>query len=246
MGDLDRVLRKYATSQELMDRIRYTAETLSMEFECWDEQHVAGPSLYFLVVADIDFAHYTDPLGGNRWPVERCRVVSESTESFTKVARDVAFSCDGAVVVTGDGTIQEQMVRVRSPGRGEIGDAGDLDYPDWMGTKHLSALETSTREGVLWAVTLSEEDGRVTTFLDGSYQDYRDGAKVNADAGAFGHPIPVAIESAQLTTPEDENWLTGTITMNRVRTFPATEDQLSSIWDNIEFPDTALGTVPDA
>jgi DNA integrity scanning protein DisA with diadenylate cyclase activity len=41
-----------------------------------------------------------------------------------------------------------------------------------MGTKHLSALETSTREGVLWAVTLSEEDGRVTTFLDGSYQDY--------------------------------------------------------------------------
>jgi DNA integrity scanning protein DisA with diadenylate cyclase activity len=25
---------------------------------------------------------------------------------------------------------------------------------------------------VLWAVTLSEEDGRVTTFLDGNYRDY--------------------------------------------------------------------------
>jgi hypothetical protein len=172
MGELDRVLRKYATSQELMDRIRYTAETLSMEFERWDEQHVAGPSLYFLVVANVDFGHYTDPLGANRWPVERCRVVTDSAEAFTKVARDVAFGCDGAIVVTGDGTIQEQMVRVRSPSRGDAEGADGLEYPDWMGTKHLSALETSIREGVLWAVTLSEEDGRVTTFLDGSYQDY--------------------------------------------------------------------------
>jgi hypothetical protein len=172
MSDLDRVLRKYATSQELMDRIRYTAETLSMEFDRWGEPHVSGPSLYFLVVADVDFAHYTDPLGANRWPVERCRVVSDSVEAFTRVAKEVAFGCDGAVVVTGDGTVQEQMVRVRSPSRGEIEDADDLEYPDWMGTKHLSALETSTREGVLWAVTLSEEDGRVTTVLDGSYQDY--------------------------------------------------------------------------
>jgi DNA integrity scanning protein DisA with diadenylate cyclase activity len=30
----------------------------------------------------------------------------------------------------------------------------------------------STRQQVLWAVTLSEEDGRVTTFLDGAYRDY--------------------------------------------------------------------------
>jgi hypothetical protein len=172
MNDLDRVLRKYATSQQLMDRIRYTAETLSMEFTRWGEQHVAGPSLYFLVVADIDFTHYTDPLGANRWPVERCRVVGESEGAFTKVARDVAFSRDGAVIVTGDGTIQEQMVRVRSPGVNEREGTDELEYPDWMGTKHLSALETSTRDGVLWAVTLSEEDGRVTTFLDGSYQDY--------------------------------------------------------------------------
>jgi len=172
MSDLDSVLRRYATSQELMDQIRYTAETLSMEFERWDEQHVSGPSLYFLVVADVDFPTYTDPLGANRWPVERCRVVSEAPESFTRVARDVAFSCDGAVIVTGDGTVQEQMVRVRSPTPEEMADVGSLEYPDWMGTKHLSALETSTREEVLWAVTLSEENGRVTTFLDGSYQDY--------------------------------------------------------------------------
>jgi len=116
-----------------------------------------------------------------------------------------------------------------------------------------SEVKNLTRRQVLdyWmAQTRSDSFGNtrlhIGEYTDGSYQDYRDGAKVNADAGAFGHPIPVAIESAQLTTPEDENWLTGTITMNRVRTFPATEDQLSSIWDNIEFPDTALGTVPDA
>jgi DNA integrity scanning protein DisA with diadenylate cyclase activity len=41
-----------------------------------------------------------------------------------------------------------------------------------MGAKHMSALETSIREEVLWVITLSEEDGRVTTFLDGTYQDY--------------------------------------------------------------------------
>jgi hypothetical protein len=172
MDELDRVLQRYATSQALMDQIRYTAEALSMEFSRWDEPHVSGPSLYVLVIADVTFDSYTDPLGANRWPVDRCRVVSESPDAFTDVARDVAFSCDGAVIVTGDGTIQERMVRVRTPNVDEMAHTDELVPPDWMGTKHLSALETSTRAEVLWAITLSEEDGRVTTFLDGTYQDY--------------------------------------------------------------------------
>jgi hypothetical protein len=74
--------------------------------------------------------------------------------------------------VTGDGTIQEQMVRVRSPHHAEVPGVAELEYPDWMGTKHMSALETSLRQNVLWAITLSEEDGRVTTYLNGTYQDY--------------------------------------------------------------------------
>jgi hypothetical protein len=37
MEELDQVLKKYATSQDLMDRIRYVAETLSMEFDKWDD-----------------------------------------------------------------------------------------------------------------------------------------------------------------------------------------------------------------
>ena len=172
MATLDRVLETYATSQDLMDQIRYTAESLSLSFDQWDEQYVSGPSLYVLIVAEVNFGAYTDPLGENEWPVDRCRVATESPEAFTKVARDVAFSQDGAVVITGDGTIQEQMVRVRSPSKEEVAEIDDLQYADWMGTKHMSALETSLRDDVLWAITLSEEDGRVTTFLDGTYQDY--------------------------------------------------------------------------
>jgi len=172
MDELDRVLEKYAWSQDLMDQIRYTAESLSLEFDQWEEPYASGPGLYVLIVAAVDFDRYTDPLGENRWPVERCRVVTDSSESFTDVARDVAFGRDGAVVVTGDGTIQEQMVRVRNPPPADVESIEGLEYPDWMGTRHMSALETSLRDGVLWAVTLSEETGRVTTFLEGFYRDY--------------------------------------------------------------------------
>lgn len=172
MEELDHVLKKYATSQDLMDQIRYVAETLSMEFDKWDDQYVSGPSLYFLVVAETDFEEYTDPLGENIWPTDRCKIVPDSPEAFRRVAEDVAFSRDGAIIVTGDGTVQRQMVRVRSPNHAEVPAVEGLEYPDWMGTKHMSALETSLRRNVLWAITLSEEDGRVTTYLDGTYQDY--------------------------------------------------------------------------
>lgn len=172
MEDLDEVLDKYANSQDLMDQIRYVAETLSLNFDRWEEPYVSGPGLYFLVIAETDFESYTDALGENVWPVDRCKVVSDSAEKFRQVAKDVAFSRDGAIIVTGDGTIQRQMVRVRSPNETEVPEVADIDYPDWMGTKHMSALETSLRDNVLWAVTLSEEDGRVTSYLNGTYQDY--------------------------------------------------------------------------
>jgi hypothetical protein len=172
MTDARGLRAKYATSQRLMDHVRYVAETLSMEFDRWGEQYVTGPGLYFLIVADIDFGDYTDPLGANAWPVERCEVVPEESEAFLDVARDVALGQDGAVVIAGDGTVQEQMVRVRNLTAAEEERRDDIVSSDWMGTKHLSALEASTRGQVLWAVTLSEEDGRVTTFLDGNYRDY--------------------------------------------------------------------------
>lgn len=171
---IDRTVSRvnYETSQELMDQIRYVCEELSLEFARWDEQYVTGPSLYFLIIADVDFDDYTDPLGANRWPVDRCPVVSGPGEPFIDVAREVAFNCDGAVVIAADGTIQEQMVRVRSFATDRLGESGELAYADWMGTKHLSALEISAREEVLGALTLSEENGRVTSFRNGTYQDF--------------------------------------------------------------------------
>jgi hypothetical protein len=172
MTDDDSLRAEYATSKELMDLVRYVAETLSIEFDRWDEQYVTGPGLYFLIVADIDFGDYTDPLGANEWPIERCQVVSERPEAFLAAARDVAFTRDGAVVIAGDGTIQQQMVRVRNLDAAVEERGEEIVAADWMGTKHLSAMEASTRDQVLWAVTLSEETGRVTTFLDGEYRDY--------------------------------------------------------------------------
>ena len=172
MDALDRVQKRFATSQALMDQVRYAAESLSLNFDRWDEPHVSGPSLYVLIVAEMSFDHYTDPLGGNEWPTDRCRLVTDSLDKFTEVARDVALTRDGAVVVTADGTIQQQMVRVRNPSRPSATENTNVTPTEWMGTKHLSALETSLREEVIWAITLSEEDGRVTTFFDGEYQDY--------------------------------------------------------------------------
>ncbi|MDZ7701404.1 MAG: hypothetical protein U5J98_04675 [Halobacteriales archaeon] len=173
MSEMDELQADYSTSQKLMDLVRYTAETVSIEFDRWSEQHIKGPGLYFLIVADVHFGNYTDPLGENKWPVDRCPVVTEDPGAFIEAARHVAFTRDGAVVIAGDGTIQEQMVRVRNLSEAEQIDGGDIIAADWMGTKHLSALEASTRDQVLWAVTLSEEDGRVTTFLNGSYKDYQ-------------------------------------------------------------------------
>jgi diadenylate cyclase len=156
---------------ELVNRLVDVAESLSAEFGKWEEQYVSGPSLYLVIVADADYGQYADPLGTNAWPVDICRVVTDDLESFVTAAREVAFSCDGAVVVTVDGTVQEQMVRIRSPSAGEIERREGIDYAGWMGTKHLSAVEISTREEVLTAVTLSEENGRVTVFRDGGFED---------------------------------------------------------------------------
>ncbi len=160
---------------ELVDRLVDVAEGLSAAFDRWEERYVSGPSLYFVVVADADYGDYADPLGTNTWPTDTCRVVTDDLDGFVTAAREVAFSCDGAVVVTVDGTVQSQMVRIRSPSASEAQGWDRLDYAGWMGTKHLSALEISTRPEVVRAVTLSEETGRVTVFEDGAYADRKRG-----------------------------------------------------------------------
>jgi diadenylate cyclase len=162
---------QHSTVGTLINRLVDVAESLSVEFDRWEERYVSGPSLYAVVLADANYGQYADPLGANTWPTDIARVVPESPEAFVTAAEEVSFSRDGAVIVTVDGTIQRQMVRIRSPSAKEVKRREEIDYADWMGTKHLSAVEVSTREEVLAAVTLSEENGRVTVFRGGSYED---------------------------------------------------------------------------
>lgn len=167
----DPLVAEYSKIDTLVDRLIDVAESLSAEFDRWDEAYVSGPSLYMVVLADANYGEIADPLGANTWPVETASVVMTDPDRFVTAAREVAFSMDGAVVITADGTIQEQMVRIRSPSAAEAEQREGIEYADWMGTKHLSAVEISTREEILTAITLSEENGRVTVFQDGGYED---------------------------------------------------------------------------
>ena len=45
-----------------------------------------------------------------------------------------------------------------------------MTYADWMGSRHMSVLDTSLREDVVATITLSEATGRVTVFSDGRYE----------------------------------------------------------------------------
>ena len=160
----------FATVGNLVDLLTYLAEEISAGFDQWDDRYAKGPSLYFLVVSEVRIDAFADPLGSNRWPVETARILPEEFTAAVEAASEVAFDRDGAVVVAADGTVQEQMVRVRSAPDETTARA---TYADWMSAKHLSALEVSTRTEVLAAVTLSEEDGRVTVFDDGQYENRR-------------------------------------------------------------------------
>lgn len=159
--------------QEMADIVRYCVESISLEFEEWDEPHVRGPGLYFIIVAGTSVADYADSMGANYWPVEECRSVTDEIDSFFDAASDVAIECDGAVVINVDGTILRQMVRLKDLTDTELqAHEGSLDYQDWMGARHMSALDTSLRDEVVMAITLSEETGRVTVFRDGQFEDY--------------------------------------------------------------------------
>jgi hypothetical protein len=119
-----------------------------------------------------------------------------------------------------------------------------------------SEIEKLTRRQVLdyWlAQTRSDSFANtrlhIGEYTDGSYPDYRDGEKVSGEtsAGVYEAPIPVAVESTQLSTPEDQtSTLDGSITFQRVRTFPVGEDQLSDWTDNIPNLGTPLAPIPDA
>lgn len=154
----------------MLERIERCVKDISLGFDRWDDPYARGPGLYFVVEGD-SMTEFAAPMGSNPWPVEDCATVFAETDTFLEATQRVAFSHDGAIVVHRDGTIEEAMVRVDqlSPAKGRGTD--DLPYAEWMGTRHMSALETSTRNEVIATITLSEEDGRVTVFTDGTFED---------------------------------------------------------------------------
>jgi DisA bacterial checkpoint controller nucleotide-binding. len=154
--------------QTLIDRLTFCVEHVSVEFGGWEQTHVKGPGLYFAVVADREYGAYADPMGDNRWPRDRCRSAFDE-DAFIETAETVSVEQDGGIVVAVDGEIEAQMVRFRDLGTrsGEADLFDDVAYEPWMGSRHMSAIETSVRPEVVATVTLSEETGRVSVFRDG-------------------------------------------------------------------------------
>lgn len=97
--------------------------------------------------------------------------MSEDFDAFREAALTLAFERNGAVVVNADGTIDRQMPRIISPDGDSIECRQAFEFADRMRTNHLSTVAASAHEKVLATVTLSEEDGRMTVFYDGNYED---------------------------------------------------------------------------
>lgn len=168
MADLSIDYAEHEQVRELVCRIKYSVESISLNFTEWNESHVKGPGLYFALVSYQEYGHYADAMGANRWPTDRCSSVFDEA-TFTDACRETAFERDGGVVVAVDGVIEPQMVRFRDLGSESTGGAlrTDIEYEDWMGSRHMSAVETSVRPEVVATITLSEETGRVSVFRDG-------------------------------------------------------------------------------
>jgi hypothetical protein len=197
---LDIRYEDHAGVRELVDAVRYCLEDISLAFDRWEDPHAHGPGLYVAVVAGRSVRPYADPMGDDRWPVADSRRVLADLTAFHGAAAEVARTRDGAVVVSVDGVVQPRMVRFRDlkrdPDRDPRADApereraaadrfgteaeaeaetedGDGDgrgYADWMGSRHMSGLDTSRRDAVVTTLTLSAETGRVTVFRDGTYR----------------------------------------------------------------------------
>lgn len=156
--------------QTLVDTIRFCIEDISLSFDRWEEPYITGPGLYVAIFSGHTVRDHADPMGDNQWPVTDCRDVLEDVDAFYDATSEVARSRDGAVVVSVDGIVQEQMVRFRdSPSEPSETTQRSVQYADWMGARHMSAVETSARPEVVTTITLSAESGRVTVFEDGEY-----------------------------------------------------------------------------
>ena len=142
--------------------VRYSLEGIATAYGRFDGTEGPSPGAYLAVVSGHSVADYADPMGENHWPEEGREPLWDLDAFYASLER-VASTCDGAVVVSVDGVVNRQLVRFRSP---DV----HLEYAPWMGARHMSALDISTREEVVVALTLSQESGRVTRFRDGTFE----------------------------------------------------------------------------
>ena len=68
---------KFATIEETIDLLTYITEDVSLGFKRWDDRYIRGPGLYFVVISEVRFDSFVDPLGTNRWPVETARALRD-------------------------------------------------------------------------------------------------------------------------------------------------------------------------
>lgn len=168
MGQTSDVTIQYQTHnrvKRLCDVVYYHLESISIAFDRWEEPYVFGPGLYVAIVVGPSLESYADPMGDNRWPADAPQDVLASEDGFTDAMDEVAFDRDGAMIISVDGIVSRQFVRFRS-----VDTPGAIEYADWMGSRHMSALDISTRPDVIATMTLSQESGRVTRFEAGSYR----------------------------------------------------------------------------
>lgn len=169
MAELQIEYGNHDSVEGIVRRLLDFAESISVTFDSWEEPYSKGPGLYVAVIADHSYDAYADPMGNNTWPVEDCPRIDVDDDTFSEALEEVTFANDGAIVVSVDGVFQEQMVRFRDY-RDDVANDEELAYEDWMGSRHMSALETSLRPAAVSTVTLSEESGRVSLFDDGKVQ----------------------------------------------------------------------------
>ncbi|MFO7926425.1 MAG: diadenylate cyclase [Halobacteriota archaeon] len=158
-ADLTVRYREHERVQQLIDTLRYHLEDIALGYDRSDDPTGRAPGMYLALVVGPSVESYADPMGDNRWPESEGRDPLRDPDEFADAAAEVAYTCDGAVVLSVDGVVNRQLVRFRSV-EGPSGDA----YEPWMGARHMSALDISTHHDVIATLTLSQESGRVTVF----------------------------------------------------------------------------------
>jgi hypothetical protein len=82
------------------------------------------------------------------------------------------------------------------------------------------------------ANTLSDSSGQVRLHIghysNGTYQDYRDGERVDVPAGVYGYPIPINIMACEPRSPQDEpSNITATLQYRRTQVIDGVIDDVA-------------------